>query len=71
MHFLRSEFIDQLRAEIDYTTGNVVIEAAQFTPQQILEFNNETFELAFEGWCETQKEQRLEKAEKILKDATG
>jgi hypothetical protein len=66
MHFLRSEFIDQLRAEIDDTTGNVVIEAAQFTPQQILEFNNETFELAFREWCETRKEQRIEKAEQIL-----
>lgn len=66
MHFLRSEFIDQLRAEIDDTTGNVVIEAAQFSPQQILEFNNDTFELAFSEWCETRKEQRLEKAEQIL-----
>jgi hypothetical protein len=66
MQFLRSEFIDQLRAEIDHITGNVVIEAAQFTPQQILEFNNETFELAFREWSETRKEQRIEKAEQIL-----
>lgn len=66
MEFLREEFRDQLRAEIDETTGNVVIEAASFTPQQILEFNNETFELAFKEWSITRKEHYLEKAKQIL-----
>ena len=55
MQFLRGEFIEQLRAEIDDSTGNVVIEAASFTPQQILEFNNDTFEFAFNEWVETKR----------------
>lgn len=66
MHFLRNEFIDQLRADIDETTGNIVIEAAQFTPQEILETDREMFEDEFEKWRERRREQLLEKAEQIL-----
>lgn len=66
MQFLRDEFTDQLRAEVDETTGNVVIEAANFTPQQILEFNDDTFEMAFEEWKSVRKDQYLEKADQIL-----
>ena len=66
MQFLRGEFIEQLRAEIDDSTGNVVIEAASFTPQQILEFNNDTFEFAFNEWVETKKENYLQLANHIL-----
>ncbi len=66
MEFLKEEFLDQLRAEIDDTTGNVIIEAAQFTPQKILEFNSETFDMAFDEWCENKKQERLEKADEIL-----
>lgn len=66
MEFLKDEFLDQLRAEIDDTTGNVLIEAAQFTPQKILEFNSETFDMAFDEWCENKRQERLEKANEIL-----
>ncbi|MBE3664063.1 hypothetical protein BOO35_02710 [Vibrio navarrensis] len=37
MDLLKEEFLDQLRAEIDEKTGKVIIEAAEFTPQQILQ----------------------------------
>lgn len=67
MDFLKDEFLDQLRAEIDDETGKVIIEAVEFTPQQILQEVNPTiFDTAFAEWCEMKKDERLEKAEEIL-----
>lgn len=66
MQFLRSDFVDQLTADINPENGNVIVEAAEFTPQQILEFNEEIFEVAFKEWCENKKAAYLEKADEIL-----
>lgn len=68
MNFLKDDFLNQLRAEVDGKTGNVFIEAIEFTPQQILqEVNPSLFETAFTEWCENKKQERLEKAVEILK----
>tara|TARA_R110001592_G_scaffold363387_1_gene686817 strand:+ start:3600 stop:4631 length:1032 start_codon:yes stop_codon:yes gene_type:complete len=67
MDFLKEEFLDQLRAEIDEQTGKILIEAAEFTPQQILqEISPTTFEAVFTEWCENRKQEKLDKAEEIL-----
>ncbi|MCG7937086.1 MAG: SIR2 family protein [Candidatus Thiodiazotropha taylori] len=67
MDFLKEDFLDQLRAEIDEETGRVIIEAAEFTPQQILqEISEITFNEAFEEWKLNRKEANLEKAEEII-----
>ncbi len=48
MDFLIEEFLDQLRAEIHPDTGKVIIEAVEFTPQQILqEIDKTLFNQAF------------------------
>ena len=67
MDLLKEEFLDQLRAEVDEKTGKVIIEAAEFTPQQILQDISETtFEEVFNEWCENRKLERLERAKSIL-----
>jgi len=67
MDLLKEEFLDQLRAEVDEETGKVIIEAAEFTPQQILQDISETtFDTVFSEWCENKKLERLERAEDIL-----
>ncbi len=67
MDLLKEEFLDQLRAEIDERTGKVIIEAAEFTPQQILQDISETtFNEVFTEWCENKKLERLDKANDIL-----
>lgn len=67
MNFLKEEFLDQLRAEVDQDTGKVIIEAAEFTPQQILqEVSDITFTEAFDEWTLNRKEENLEKADEIL-----
>ena len=67
MDFLKEEFLDQLRAEIDENTGKVLIEAAEFTPQQILQdISPTTFDTAFSEWCDNRRQERLDKAEEIL-----
>jgi len=67
MDLLKEEFLDQLRAEIDELTGKVLIEAAEFTPQQILqEISSTTFDQVFYEWCENRRQERLDKADEIL-----
>jgi hypothetical protein len=67
MDFLKEEFLDQLRAEIDEKTGKVLIEAAEFTPQQILQdISATTFDTAFSEWCDNRRQERLDTAEEIL-----
>lgn len=67
MDLLKEEFLDQLRAEIDERTGKVIIEAAEFTPQQILqEISTTTFDEVFYEWCENRRQERLDKADEIL-----
>jgi hypothetical protein len=67
MNLLKEEFLDQLRAEVDEATGKVIIEAAEFTPQQILqEISQTTFDEVFYEWCENRKQERLDKADEIL-----
>ena len=65
MNFLEKDFLEQIYAEID-SNGDVIIEGIPFPPQQILQGDNEAFKSAFADWCETQKEERLERAEYIL-----
>ncbi|EJA3582190.1 SIR2 family protein [Vibrio vulnificus] len=67
MDLLKEEFLDQLRAEIDEKTGKVIIEAAEFTPQQILQDISETtFTEVFTEWCENRRQEKLDKADEIL-----
>lgn len=67
MALLKEEFLDQLRAEIDEATGNVIIENLQFTPQQIFQDINSTdFDFAFDEWCQNRRQERLDKADEIL-----
>lgn len=67
MELLKDEFLDQLIAEVDEKTGKVVIEAAEFTPQQILlEVSPTTFEEVFTEWRENRRQENLEKADLIL-----
>ncbi len=69
MDFLKEEFLDQLRAEVDEKTGKVIIEAVEFTPQQILqEISEVTFDTVFEEWKENRKETNLKQAKTILEE---
>ncbi len=67
MQFLRSNFAEQLIANIDNDNGNIVIEGASFTPQEIFETDKVAFNTAFKEWWNSIKAGHLKKAEEILK----
>lgn len=66
MEFLKRDFLDQLMAEVDPDTGKIIIEAVEFTPQEVLETDKERFDVAFEEWCENKRRDRLDLANEIL-----
>lgn len=65
MQFLEKDFLEQIYAEID-SNGDVIIEDIAFSPQRILQDDDEAFKSAFAAWCETKKQERMQKAEEIL-----
>lgn len=65
MQFLEKDFLEQIYAEID-SNGDVIIEDIAFSPQRILQDDDEAFKSAFAAWCETKKQERMQKAEQIL-----
>lgn len=65
MQFLEKDFLEQIYAEID-SSGDVIIEGISFSPQRILQDDDEAFKSAFAAWCETKKQERIQKAEQIL-----
>ena len=65
MQFLEKDFLEQIYAEID-SNGDVIIEDIAFSPQRILQDDDEAFKSAFAAWCEIKKQERIQKAEQIL-----